>query len=96
MGHGSIGVYVNISLDDAFSEIGDDDLLKEIERRCLTVARTVEEAKADSFTPLVEEALELLCQRRFYDARLTLERALFPKWKAPEDAFRALQRRSAA
>lgn len=90
-----VSMYVSLDLAEVFSEIGDDDLVREVENRCLKVARSVEEAKADDFTPLVEEALDLLRQGRADDARLTLERALFPKWRAPEDALRELQKRNA-
>lgn len=92
----SISLYTKIDLSDIWDEISDDQLREEMERRCISVARTVEEAKHDSLSPLVEEALELLRSGRGYDAALTLERALFPKWKSPEDAFKQLQTRKRA
>lgn len=86
----SIGLYARIDLSDVWDEISDEQLREEMERRCIDAARSVEEAKTDSLTPLVEEALEQLEQGRADDARLTLERALYPKWKSPEDALKLL------
>jgi len=91
----SIHVSTRIDLSDIWDEIGDDDLRQEMDRRCIEAARTVEEAKADTLTPLVEEALALLRSGRADDAALSLERALFPKWKSPEEALRQLKARAA-
>ena len=84
----SVSVYVDIDVGQILEEMTDAQVLEEVERRCIDIARTPEQAKVDTFTPLVEEALAMLQQGRTDDARLTLERALFPKWDSPETALR--------
>jgi hypothetical protein len=87
----SISLYAKMDLSDVWDEISDAQLREEMERRCIEAARTVAEAKENALIPLVEEAPSLLQSGRADDAALALERALFPKWKSPEDALKQLR-----
>lgn len=87
----SVRIYAKIDLDDVLDELSDEQLREAMERRCIDTARNVEQAKEDSLRPMLEEALDLLRSGRAEDAALCLERALFPKWKTPEDSFKQLR-----
>jgi hypothetical protein len=90
-----ISVDVDVDLADLLEQVGEDALIKELEARCLEPRRKIKEAEERDFLPLVEEALDQLRSGRPDEARLTLERTLFPKWRSREDAEAALKARAA-
>lgn len=81
----TVSMFIDIDLGEVLAEMSDQQLVDALEARCIKIERTTEEAKIDTFTPLVEEAADLLRQGRADDALLTLERALNPKWQSPEE-----------
>jgi hypothetical protein len=85
MARSTVSMFIDIDLGEVLAEMSDQQLIDALESRCIKIARTTEEAKIDTFTPLVEEAADMLRQGRADDALLTLERALSPKWKSPEE-----------
>lgn len=92
----SISVFARVDVSDVLDELEDADLINELKRRQVDTAADVERSKTQSLMPLLEEALEMLQQGRADDARLTLERALYPKWKSAEEAFGELRSRMSA
>lgn len=70
--------YVRIDVNDVLNEIGDDDLLDELRHRKLTPAGPGETTDLD----IVREAHAALARGQITDARIILERILFPKWKS--------------
>lgn len=81
----TVSMFIDIDLGEVLAEMSDQQLVDALEARCIKIARTTEEAKIDTFTPLVEEAADMLRQGRADDALLTLERALNPKWQSPAE-----------
>lgn len=82
-----VWVDVDVDVADVFEQLGDEALLKELERRGHAKVQKVFDAEESELAAVLvhtEEALDQLRQGRADDARLTLERALYPKWKSVE------------
>lgn len=83
----NIRIDVDVDLDDVLYNITDKQLWSEFEKRSRRRLVYVDDAERSELTVMVdfaEEALAYLAAGRADDARLTLERALFPKWKSFE------------
>lgn len=88
----TVSVYVDIDVGDVLDEISDEQLVAALEARNIDAAKAAVDKIDLSFQPLVEEALGYLKAGRADDAMLTLERALYPKWKSPEDVLSLMKR----
>jgi hypothetical protein len=74
--------YVRVDISDVLNEIEDDCLLAELRARKLTPAGVGETVDLD----IVREAYDELHRGDMIEARVILERLLFPKWKAKTEA----------
>lgn len=75
----TINVYVDVDIYDVLSEIDDDDILEEVARRNLP---QIAESGID--TEFLMDLYEELNRGRLVEARVMLEREIFPKWKSPD------------
>jgi hypothetical protein len=86
---GTIEVMVDVEVCNVIDEISDDDLLEEVSHRGLKVAPEVDPMIDDAF---LNDLYEELRRGRTVEARVMLERFLFPKYRsleASEQAFLA-------
>jgi|HubBroStandDraft_3_1064219.scaffolds.fasta_scaffold115238_2 hypothetical protein len=81
--------YVRVDISDVLHEIEDDCLLEELKQRKLTPAAPGETVDLD----IVREAYDAIGRNRTVEARVILERLLFPKWKTKAAAQSAYDQR---
>lgn len=77
--------YITVSVGDFIEEVCDEDLLAEVRRRKLDFAAS--EAEADACA----EAYQWLVRGHPDEAKLCLERALYPRWNSQELCRKAYQ-----
>ena len=70
-----------IDVLDVIDHIEDDDLLGEVQRRRLIVGAPGDATDLD----IVREAYDCLQRGKIVEARVILDRLLFPKWTAPQE-----------
>lgn len=72
---------IEISFSEFIDELDDDDLLDEVHRRNLSTNADGETTDIE----IVKEAYEAIQRGRLVEARVLLDRMLFPKWRCRED-----------
>lgn len=80
----TVNVYVDVDIYDVLSEIDDNDILEEVARRNLP---QIAESGID--TEFLMDLYEELNRGRLVEARVMLEREIFPKWKSPDACEKA-------
>ena len=86
--------YIQIDVSECLDEIDDDQLLDELHSRKLSPAKPGDTVDLD----IVREAYAALNRGNAIEARVILDRLLFPKWASPakaQDAYDFFRKNSA-